>query len=153
MIAHTMKNDCRKVESLLKQGEIMSIEFETEEGCYEYNSEDGVHYLSIMGKNEVVMRCHFNFKEIEDTYTKMKEFQGVWPECFISGEWKPNKDIPELHQQLDAVATALSGWGLCMMGSTPPKGFGMAMAEISIFTCCTTPESFFLRSKELTIKL
>lgn len=60
----------------------MSIDWEIEEGCYEYESQ---HYrqeclmscstISIMDSNQVAIYGHFNFDEIEATYLKLKELQ------------------------------------------------------------------------------
>lgn len=58
---------------MLSCGGKMMIEFEIEEGCYEYINEYSGSTISIIESNQTSMYGHFNFAETEDTYTKMKE--------------------------------------------------------------------------------
>lgn len=59
----------------------MSIDWEIEEGCYEYDKGHcsrgltSSSTISILDCDEVAIYGHFNFDEIEATYLKMKELQ------------------------------------------------------------------------------
>lgn len=60
--------------------------------------------------------------------------QMIWPEIFDDPDMDFFPGVSADKRKGAALGIQLVGWANCMAGAKPPKGFGKAMAALSIFT-------------------